>query len=46
MAGRPFIHEEGLIRSWERFLTGDPHVRWSAMWLFVVLEHWLETHAL
>jgi asparagine synthase (glutamine-hydrolysing) len=46
MARRPFIQEKQLINRWERFLKGDPHVRWAEMWLFVVLEHWLEKNNL
>jgi asparagine synthase (glutamine-hydrolysing) len=42
MAGRDFIHGGELTALWKRFLAGDPHVRWSEIWLFVVLEYWLE----
>lgn len=45
IALRPFVREQELIRRWERFLAGDPHVRWSEIWLFVVLEHWLEQNS-
>jgi asparagine synthase (glutamine-hydrolysing) len=44
MAQRPFIREQRLLHRWERFLAGDQGVRWAEMWLFVVLEHWLETN--
>ena len=39
---RSFVHEEALKARWEKFLKGDPSVRWMEMWLFVILEHWLE----
>jgi asparagine synthase (glutamine-hydrolysing) len=42
MADRPFINGERLISYWNRFLAGDKQVRWSEIWLFVVLEYWLE----
>jgi asparagine synthase (glutamine-hydrolysing) len=42
MADRPFIKGGSLINYWNRYLAGDKEVRWSEIWLFVVLEHWLE----
>ena len=42
IADRSFVHGEGLTSYWERFLAGDKQVRWSEIWLFVVLEYWLE----
>ena len=42
MAQRSFIHGKNLMDHWERFLKGDEHVRWTEIWLFVVLEYWLE----
>jgi asparagine synthase (glutamine-hydrolysing) len=42
MADRPFINGDRLISYWGRFLAGDKHVRWSEIWLFVVLEYWME----
>jgi asparagine synthase (glutamine-hydrolysing) len=42
MAQRPFIDGEKLLAFWKAFLEGDPHIRWPEIWLFVVLEYWLE----
>jgi asparagine synthase (glutamine-hydrolysing) len=42
MAGRSFISGDQLIRYWERFLAGDGNVRWAELWLFIVLDYWLE----
>lgn len=42
MADRPFINGGSLINYWNRYLAGDKEVRWSEIWLFVVLEYWLE----
>jgi asparagine synthase (glutamine-hydrolysing) len=42
MASRPFINGGSLISYWDRFLAGDKRVRWSEIWLFVVLEYWME----
>jgi asparagine synthase (glutamine-hydrolysing) len=39
---RPFINEKALLTLWKDFVKGDPAVRWLDIWLFVVLEHWLE----
>ncbi len=42
MADRSFINGNRLVSYWNRFLAGDNQVRWSEIWLFVVLEYWLE----
>ncbi|HMH23200.1 MAG TPA: asparagine synthase (glutamine-hydrolyzing) [Puia sp.] len=42
MAGRSFIKGDALLAYWQRFLAGDRNIRWSEIWLFVVLEYWLE----
>ena len=39
---RSFIRSEALKQRWQHFLKGDPSVRWMELWLFVILEHWLE----
>ncbi len=41
IARRPFIHGERLLAYWKRFLNGDENIRWTEIWLFVVLEYWL-----
>lgn len=46
MAQRPFIRSEQLLTYWRRFLSNDPNVRWSEIWLFVVLEYWLEKNGI
>ena len=42
MAARPFIHGDGLMGYWKDFLNGDKGIRWPEIWLFVVLDHWME----
>jgi asparagine synthase (glutamine-hydrolysing) len=42
MAARPFIHSDRLINYWERFVKGDSRIRWVEIWLFIVLEYWME----
>jgi asparagine synthase (glutamine-hydrolysing) len=39
---RPFIRGEALKKYWQSFLLGNPAIRWTEIWLFVVLEYWLE----
>jgi len=42
MADRSFIQGDPLIKYWQDFLKGDKNIRWVEIWLFVVLEYWLE----
>ena len=41
IAQRDFIHEPNLKNTWDRFVKGDPDIRWQEMWLFVVLNYWM-----
>ncbi|SRR5579871_1356520 len=41
---RSFINEKNLLSYWKRFLSGDENVRWSEIWLFVVLENWIKNN--
>lgn len=38
---RDFIQRDVVQDWWKRFLNGDKHIRWTEMWMLVVLEHWL-----
>ncbi|HEY4290071.1 MAG TPA: asparagine synthase (glutamine-hydrolyzing) [Puia sp.] len=42
MAQRPFVRGKNLIDYWDRFQRGDRNVRWPELWLFIVLEYWME----
>lgn len=42
MAERDFIQGKPLLDYWARFQKGDHEVRWMELWLFVVLEYWME----
>lgn len=42
MSERPFIHRDKLQQYWKRFLGNDHSVRWVDIWVFVVLEYWLQ----
>jgi len=39
---REFIKGEQLLGYWKRFLNNNTSVRWMEIWLFVVLEYWLQ----
>jgi len=39
---RSFIHGEALSEYWQCFLKGDSSIRWAEIWLFVVLDYWME----
>jgi len=42
MAQRSFIRPDQLLGHWKRFLAGDKDIRWVELWLFIVLDYWLE----
>lgn len=42
MSHRDFINGPQLMLYWKKFLSNDPSVRWMELWLFVVLEYWLQ----
>ena len=42
MAGRSFVNGPNLLRFWNDFLDGKEGIRWGEIWLFVVLDHWME----
>ncbi|MBS1564061.1 MAG: asparagine synthase, partial [Bacteroidetes bacterium] len=43
---RSFINAKELQVYWQRFLNGDLNVRWTELWLFVVLEYWMERNGI
>ena len=45
IAQRDFIQGGHLKKTWKRFLSGDPDVRWQQIWLFVVLDYWMEKNS-
>jgi asparagine synthase (glutamine-hydrolysing) len=46
IAQRDFINGENLLDYWHRFLNNDKSVRWMEIWLFVILEYWLEKNGI
>lgn len=45
IAQRDFIQGKTLMDYWARFQKGDPTIRWMELWLFVVLEYWMEKNS-
>jgi asparagine synthase (glutamine-hydrolysing) len=43
---RQFINSTELLKRWNAFLKGDTTIRWMELWLFVILEHWLERNGI
>ncbi len=43
---RDFINAEQLLKKWTQFLQNDKEVRWMELWLFVILEYWLEKNGI
>lgn len=46
LAGRPQFDANGVNALWQRFITGDPAVTWSRVWMLVVLEEWLQSNGM
>lgn len=46
IAQRDFINGKNLLVYWQRFLNNDASVRWMEIWLFVILEYWLEKNGI
>jgi asparagine synthase (glutamine-hydrolysing) len=46
IAQRDFINGNNLLAYWQRFLNNDTSVRWMEIWLFVILEYWLEKNGI
>jgi asparagine synthase (glutamine-hydrolysing) len=46
IAQRDFINGKNLLAYWQRFLNNDASVRWMEIWLFVILEYWLEKNGI
>jgi asparagine synthase (glutamine-hydrolysing) len=46
IAQRDFINGNNLLVYWKRFLNNDNSVRWMEIWLFVILEYWMEKNGI
>jgi asparagine synthase (glutamine-hydrolysing) len=43
---RDFINGKNLLNYWQRFLKNDASVRWMEIWLFVILDYWMERNGI
>lgn len=41
-SNRGLVNKESLLRLWSAFNAGSKHTNWTRLWIFVVLEHWLQ----
>jgi asparagine synthase (glutamine-hydrolysing) len=46
MGKREFIDAEQLHLHWKKFLACDASVRWMELWLFVILEYWMQKNGI
>lgn len=46
IARRDFINGGNLLAYWKRFLNNDPSVQWMEIWLFIILEYWMEKNSI
>ena len=42
LADREFINSTQVEKYWDDFLRGKKNIRWTDMWILIVLEQWLE----
>jgi asparagine synthase (glutamine-hydrolysing) len=42
MAGRDFIDGKELLSLWKQFQKGETDLKWTDLWMFIALEHWME----
>lgn len=42
---RDFIKSDILQSEWKKFRANDPSVRWLEIWLFVILDYWLQKNS-
>jgi len=42
LAARSYFNGRKLTAYWQNFVQGKADIRWADIWIFIVLEHWLE----
>ena len=45
LSQRPFMDGPALLAYWQDFLLGKGRIRWTDIWVFIVLENWLSANA-
>jgi asparagine synthase (glutamine-hydrolysing) len=46
LAQRGYFSEKELLQYWNNYLCGRSNIRWADIWIFIVLENWLEKHGI
>jgi asparagine synthase (glutamine-hydrolysing) len=46
LAKRGFMDGDALNAYWDEFMKGKGRIRWTDIWVFVVLEDWLASHGI
>ncbi|MEA2043348.1 MAG: asparagine synthase (glutamine-hydrolyzing), partial [Bacteroidota bacterium] len=46
LASRPFFNENYLLSVWNDFLKGNSSVSWARLWIFIVLEDYIQRYDL
>ncbi len=42
LAARPFFNEKTILSSWQAFQSGDKSISWARLWIFIVLEDYIQ----
>ncbi len=42
LAARPFFNEGAILSRWDAFQKGDKSVSWARLWIFIVLEDYIQ----
>ncbi|MHA4808329.1 asparagine synthase (glutamine-hydrolyzing) [Flavitalea flava] len=46
LAARSYFSEKALLDYWHAYLNRKSNIRWADIWIFIVLEHWLEKNGI
>ena len=42
LAARPFFNEKAILKGWQAFQNGNKSVSWARLWIFIVLEDYIQ----
>jgi asparagine synthase (glutamine-hydrolysing) len=46
LASRGYFSEKALMNYWDDYLNRRSNIRWTDVWIFIVLEHWLDKNGI
>jgi asparagine synthase (glutamine-hydrolysing) len=46
LAARGYFSEKALMKYWDDYLNKRSNIRWTDVWIFIVLEHWLNKNGM